>query len=606
MDSDKIYNEQKCNTTSLSWQEDSTDILTELCHEKKTSNRDIANIFREIALYLEAENIAFKPQAYQTASEHILGLTEELTDLYASCGTQCIDEIPGIGKELTKKIEELITTGKLGYYQKIKKQYPFDMLGITRIQDVGPKTAMMLFKKLKVKSVKDIERAAKKSLIASLPGMGKRTEDKIIRGIAYLKGQVDRRVIHDVLPFAQTLVEKLSNISGTTHVDIAGSLRRRKDTIGDIDLLATSKNPALLIRAFTSLQEVDEVLEKGTSKVTVRYLNGMQGDLFILSPSQYGSALVHFTGSREHNILLRKRAKQKNLTLSEHGLFKQKKPLSSKTEKNIYTHLGLQYIPPELRLGTDEIDQASKKKLPSLVPYGSLKGDLQTQTTWSDGNGTIEEMAREAKRLGLSYMAVTDHTKTLKIAHGLTESEVKKQGREIDQLNKKMKGIRILKSIECDILKDGSLDLSDDCLKTLDVVSVSVHSHRNMNKKEMTERLIRGIKHPLVNILFHPTGRVVGKRPGYDLDISRVIKAAKEYHVALEVNGSERLDLPHHYILQAVEAGVKLVISTDAHDPSHMEHLEYGIAQARKGWAKKSDVLNTKPLKSFLAALKKK
>ncbi|MCR4313915.1 MAG: DNA polymerase/3'-5' exonuclease PolX [Candidatus Uhrbacteria bacterium] len=572
---------------------------------KKITNRRIIDIFREIALYLHAQDVAFKPQAYEMAAEGIVGLESELVDRYKECGIKCIDDIPRVGKELSAKIEELVTTGKLSYYDQLKKKYPFDMLGISRIQDVGPKTVMKLYRTLKTKTVADVERAAKQNKIANLPGMGKKSQDKILRGIDYLKGNVGRRIIHDVLPFARTIVDKLKATPGMTHIDIAGSLRRRKETIGDIDLIATTSKPTELARRFKALQEIDDVLKEGPSKLMVRYVNGLQGDLLILKPDEYGAALVHFTGSREHNILLRERAIKKGMKLSEHGLFRGETRVTSRTEEQVYKHLGLQFIPPEIRVGGDEIDMAAKKKIPELLPYGSLKGDLQVQTDWSDGNGSIEEMARDAREYGLSYMAVTDHTKSLVVARGLNEKCLRDQGREIDKLNKKLRGFTILKSTECDVLKDGTLDLPDSILKTLDLVCVSIHTNTGMPKKEMTQRVIRAMKHPLVNIFLHPTGRVVGRRKGYELEMDRVIRAAREYHVALEVNGSARLDLHEQYIRQAIAGGAKLVVNSDAHDPAHFENLEYGIAQARKGWATKADVLNTRPLKGLLASLRK-
>lgn len=572
---------------------------------KKITNRHIIDIFREIALYLRAQEVAFKPQAYEIAVEGIAGLESELADMYKECGITCIDDIPGVGKELSAKIEELITTGKLGYFNQLKKKYPFDMLGICKIQDVGPKTVMRLYRSLKTKTVADVERAAKQNKIASLPGMGKKSQDKILRGIEYLKGYAGRRIIHDVLPFARGIVEKLKTTPGTTHIDIAGSLRRRKETIGDIDLIATTSKPFELARRFKALREVDDVLEEGPSKLMVRYVNGLQGDLLILKPDEYGAALVHFTGSREHNILLRERAIKKGMKLSEHGLFRGKTRVTSRTEEQVYKHLGLQFIPPEIRVGNDEIEFAAKNNIPELVPYDSLKGDLQIQTDWSDGTGSIEEMARAAREYGLSYMAVTDHTKSLIVARGLNEKRLREQGREIDRLNKRLHGFTILKSTECDVNKDGSLDLPDSILKTLDIVCVSIHTNTSLPKKEMTERVIRAFKHPLTNIFFHPTGRIVGRRKGYELEMDRIIRAAREYHVALEINGSARLDLHEQYIRQAIAGGVNLVVNSDAHDPSHFENLEHGIAQARKGWATKADVLNTRPLKSFLASLKK-
>ncbi|MBI5794061.1 DNA polymerase III [Candidatus Uhrbacteria bacterium] len=464
---------------------------------------------------------------------------------------------------------------------------------------------MKFYKTLGVKTVRDLERAGAAHKIEDVPGMGHKSEQKIMRGIAFLKQSEGRPIIHDVLTYAQRLVDRLQKVNGVTHVDIAGSLRRRKETIGDIDLIATTTKPKELIRTFKSLPEVSQVLEAGETKIAVHYTLGLNGDLLILHPEEYGAALLHFTGSREHNIKLRELAIKKKMKLSEHGLYKGKIRVTSRTEEAVYKTLGLQWIPPELRVGGDEIEFARQKKIPELIPYGSLCGDLQIQTNWTDGSASIEEMARAAKAYSLSYIGITDHTKALAMTGGLDEKALRRQGKEIDRLNKKLRGFRILKSTECDVLKNGSLDLHDDALKTLDLVCVSIHSHFTLPKREMTERIIRALKHPLINIFFHPTGRVVGRREPYQVEMDRVIRAAKEYNVALEVNGSERLDLHEQYIRQCLEVGTKLVVDSDAHDPSHFVNLDHGIAQARKGWATKSDILNTRPLKTFLTALKK-
>lgn len=569
------------------------------------TNQQIAEIFREIAKYLRAENVAFKPQAYEIAAEHIAGLQEDITKTYKTCGKECIDAIPGIGESITEKIEELVKTGSMKYFRELKKKYPFDMMAFTQIPEIGPKSAMTLYKKLGVKTMRDLERTAKAGRIASLSGFGKKSEQTILQGITFLKKDAGRRLIHEVLPYARNIVEQLQDVAGITHVDVAGSLRRRKETIGDIDLIATSTKPKRLIEAFKQLPQIDHVKEEGEAHMMVRYRNGMQGDLIMLKPNEYGSAFLHFTGSKEHNILLRERAIKMGLKLSEHGLFKGEKIVASKTEEDVYRALKLDWIPPEIRIGEDEIDHAEHHTLPTLIEYTDLKGDLQVQTNWSDGAASIEDMAREAKRRGLSYIAITDHTQSLTIAHGLDEKRLRKQGKEIDALNTKIKGFRILKSTECDIRKDGSLDVSDAALKSLDVVSVSVHSFFSLSEKDMTKRVIRALKHPSVNIFFHPSGRMVLKRDGYNIDMHAVIKAAKEFHVALEVNGSDRLDLHEKYIREAVEMGVKLVINSDAHTPDQFDHLEYGIAQARRGWAKKADVLNTKSVTEFLKAIKK-
>ncbi len=570
------------------------------------TNRQIIAILREIALCLRAMDVPFKPQAYEVAAEGIAGLETELAELYARCGKKCLDDVPGVGASIAEKIEELVTTGRLRSFEDLKKKFPFDMPALTNIQEVGPKTALKLFRELGVKTVADLERAGKAHRIENIPGMGHKSEQKIMRGIAFLKQSGGRAVIHDALPIARRVIERLKLVDGVTHIDIAGSLRRWKETIGDIDLVATTSKPHKLIRAFKSLKEVDHVIESGAEKIAVYYSAGLSGDLLILPTRAYGAALLSFSGSREHNILLRELAMKKGMKLSEYGLFKGTRLIARGTEEQIYKALGLTWIPPELRVGADEIEAARRHEIPQLIPYGSLKGDLQVQTDWTDGTASIEEMARAAKALGLSYMGVTDHTKALAMTGGLDEKKLRAQGREIDRINKKLHGFRVLKSTECDILKDGQLDLRDEALRELDFVAVSVHSHFALSGRDMTSRIIAAIKHPLVHILLHPTGRVVGRREPYDVNMSAVIRAAKQYGVALEINGSERLDLHEQYIREAIAQKVKLVVNSDAHDPSHFTNLEYGIAQARKGWARKADVLNTKPMAGFLKTLKKK
>lgn len=573
--------------------------------QMKVTNKKIADILQEIGLLLEAEEVAFKPQAYAAAAETIDALDEELSSLYKKCGTKCIDDLPGIGESIAGKIEELVTTGRLKYYTDLKRKYPFDILAITAIQNVGPKTALTLYKTLKIKTLRDLERAAKASKIRTVPGFGRKSEDLILKGLGFLRQHEGRFRLHDALPLAEAVVRKLRKIPGVTHCDVAGSIRRRKETIGDIDLLLTTSKPKQAIEAFTHLPEVAEVLEKGPTMVRVRYTLGMSGDLRVLKPDEYGSALVHFTGSKEHNVVIRSRAKNLGMKLSEYGLFRGKKRVVCRTEEDVYQHLEMQWVPPEIREASGEVEAAIAHKIPKLVGYDDLQGDLQVQTTWTDGSASIEEMAKAAKTHGLSYIAVTDHSKGLTITKGLDERRLKQQGEEIDRLNRRMKGFHILKSTECDILKDGSLDLKDSALKTLDLICVSVHSFFQMEEKEMTERIIRALKHPLVNVFFHPTGRIVNAREAYRVDMPRILRVAKEYGVAMEINGSERMDLKDVYVRMAVEAGVKLVIDSDAHTPEHFHYLRFGISQARRGWATKADVLNTKSAVDLLKTLKK-
>ena len=571
---------------------------------KKVTNRDIAHILNEIALIYEAEGVDFKPQAYQIAAKTVEELGEELSELYRKCGTKCVDDLPGIGKSITEKIEELVTTGHLKAYEKMKKKYPFDMVEMTAIEGVGPKTVVALYKKLKVKTIADLERVAKAGKIQKLGGFGKRSEEKILEGIGFYKRSSGRALLSVALYRSQKIIERMQKVKGVVHFDVCGSIRRRKETIGDLDFIVTTRKPKASIEAFKNLPEVEKVLEEGPSKVMVRFRFGMDGDLLILKPETYGAALVHFTGSKEHNIQLRSLAIDKGWKLSEHGLVKAKKILAGKTEQEVYKKLGMVWIPPEMREGKGEVAVALKGKIPSLIPYGSIKGDLQVQTKWTDGRDSIEDMAKAAKEAGLEYIAITDHTKTLAITGGLDEKGLAKQAKEIDALNKKIRGFKILKSAETNILKDGKLDIKDEALKKLDLVCVAVHSHFNMTQKEMTERIIRALKNPLVNILFHPTGRILKQRPAYKLDIAKIIKAAKQYKVALEANAyPERLDLKDAHIRMAVEEGVKLVINSDAHSTEHFQYLDLGVAQARRGWARKADVLNTKTLESFLKAL---
>ncbi len=570
------------------------------------SNKDIAAILREIGLFLEAEGVAFKPQAYERAAEAVEANGTELSVLYKKCGTRCVDDLPGIGESITEKIAELVTTGRLKYYDALKKKYPVDMLGMTEIQDVGPKTVLTLYKKLRVKNAKDLERVAKAGKIRKLPGFGRKSEEKILKGLGFLQTHAGRFRIHDALPLARAVVDAIKDAPGVTHCDAAGSIRRWQETVGDIDVLVTTSKPKLAIERFKKLPEIAEVLEEGPTKVTVRYRYGMNGDLRVLKPDEYGSALVYFTGDKRHNVVIRERAAKMGMKLSEYGLFKGKTRVACRTEEDVYRRLKMDWVPPEMRTDTGEIEAAIARKVPKVIGYDAIRGDLQVQTDWTDGSASIEEMAKAAKAAGLSYIAVTDHTKALAMANGLNENRLREQGREIDRLNKKLRGFRVLKSTECDILRDGSLDLRDSALKSLDLVCVSVHSFFHLDEKAQTERVIRAMRHPLVNVLFHPTGRIVNAREAYTLDMARVIRAAKEYNVALEINGSHRLDLRDVHVRMAVEAGAKLVIDSDAHAPGEFSFLEFGIATARRGWAKASDILNAKPVGGLLNALKKR
>jgi len=572
----------------------------------RISNKKIADIFYEIAEYLEMEDVAFKPRAYERAAQVIETMSEEAYDLYKKDGAKAIDAIPGVGKGMTEKIVELFKTGRLKYLQSLKKKFPVKIREITAIEGVGPKMVKTLYKKLKIKNLRDLERAARAKKIAKLPGFAQKTQQNILEGIEFLKKAKGRVPLGHYIELAYAIRDKLKKTPGISHVEVAGSVRRRRATIKDFDLIACSTQPKKLLQKFTSLSEVARVLERGKNRAFVRLKEKIDADLLVLPKDKYGSALLHFTGSRFHNIKLRTMAKERGWTLNEYGIFKGKKLLASKTEEEMYKTLGMDWIPPEIREDRGEIEAALKHKLPKLIPYGSVQGDLQIQTNWTDGANSIEEMVRAAKKLGHKYIAITDHTRTLAMTGGLDEKGLARQAKEIDKINKKNKDFRIIKSAEINILKDGKLDINENGLKKLEIISVAVHSGFSQNERVMTNRIIKAMQNPYVNILFHPTGRILGRRPEYAINIDEIIKAAKKFNVALELDCyPDRMDLKDTNVRKAVAAGVKIVIDTDAHHIDHLKYISLGEAQARRGWAKKSDVINTLPVNKVLAFFKK-
>lgn len=585
------------------------------------SNQDIARTLYTVAELLEMKEVQFKPRAYEKAARSIEALEEPAAQLYAQGGLQALEDIPGVGASIAKKIEELLDTGHLQYLEELEEDMPADVGALTAIEGVGPKTVEALWKELGVKTVDDLERVAKAGKIRQLKGFGKKTEENILKGIRFRREHGTRFLLNEAVPMARTIEKRLQELPEVGKAVVAGSIRRYKETIGDADVLVVSEEPDAVVEFFVSMPEVVNVYARGETKTMVRLANGMDVDMRIVPPDSFGAALHYFTGSKEHNVALRKAAIKKGWKLNEYGLFQEKKAkrkkqngkeqmIAGKTEAEIYQKLDFAYIVPEMREMTGELElaaaafrQGKREALPELIGYSDLQGDLQVQSNWTDGRDSIKALAKEAKHRGLRYIAITDHTKRLAMTHGLDEKRLKKQMQEIDALNKKISGITILKGTECDILKDGSLDLPDSALARLDVVGVSVHSYFSMSKKEMTERIVRAITNPYVTMLFHPTGRRLGKRKAYEVDMEAVVRAAKKHGVFLEANASpERLDLHDAHIRMAVEEGVKLVINSDAHAASHFSFLEYGIAQARRGWAKKSDVVNALPLKEFLTA----
>ena len=579
----------------------------------KVSNQEIANILYEIGEYLEMQDVAFKPRAYEKAAQTIESLAEDAGDIYKKGGLKALENIPGIGVSIAEKIEELLKTGKCQEHELLKKKTPVDLANLTKVEGLGPKKIKVLYQKLKIKNIGDLEKAAKAGKIAALEGFGEKSEQNILKGLEFLKKGSGRFPLPLIMGNIMELRNRLKSLKDVERLEVAGSVRRYKETVGDADILVISKNPKPIMDYFVSMPEVAHVYAHGPTKSAVKLKSGLDVDVRIVPEESYGAALMYFTGSKDHNVALRELAIKKGYTLNEYGLFKGTKEkkgklAAGKTEEEIYRVLGLEYIEPEMREMTGEIELAQKNSLPKIIGYGDLKGDLQVQTNWTDGEKSIEEMAMAAMKIGLEYIAITDHTKRLAMTHGLGEKRLMKQMQEIDELNRKFKikntEFKILRSTECDILEDGSLDLPDEILKKLDVVGASVHSHFNLSEIEQTKRVCRAMKNPNVDIIFHPTGRIVGRREAYNLDMSTIIKTAKETCTILEINGSDRLDLRDQYIRMCVDAGVKMSIDSDAHNDSQLYFSGFGIAQARRGWATKNDIINAWSVDKMLSFLK--
>jgi DNA polymerase (family 10) len=573
-------------------------------------NQEIAQIFYEIADFLEMENVLFKPQAYRKAAITLETLEDDIAQIYKKGGKQALEEIPGIGKTLSERIEEYLRTGKIKYYQQLKKKTPVEMEEMIKVEGLGPKKVKVLYQKLRIRNLKDLERAAKSHKIAPLFGFGEKTERNILEGIEFLKRSKGRFLLGDILPKVREIYEKLRQLKEVEKVDFAGSIRRMKETIGDVDFLVVSKNPEKVMDFFVSLPGVVKIWGKGKTKASVRMKDGFDMDIRVVSPKVYGAALQYFTGSREHNIVTRKIAIEKGFKLSEYGLFKGSKIIAGKTEEEIYKALGMALPPPEIRENQGEIEAALENKLPKLIELKDIKGDLHTHSNWNGGVNSIEEMAEAAQKLDYEYIGISDHTKFLRIEHGLDEKQLEQRNREIDNINSKFKiknsEFRILKGCEANILNDGSIDIKDQALAKLDYVIAGVHSNFKMEKTKMTERMIRAMKNPNVDIISHPTGRLIQRRDEYQIDMEKIFKAAKETGTILEINSyPERLDLSDQNIRRAKEIGVKMIINTDAHHKDQLRFMEFGVSQAKRGWAEKENIINCLPLEKLLKSFKR-
>ncbi len=572
------------------------------------SNKSVAETLREIGEHLAMKNVPFKPRAYEKAAGVIEGLEEEVADIYKAGGRKALEAIPGVGVSIAEKIEEFMKTGKVKYLEGLERKTPVDLAGLSRIEGLGPKSIKTLYQKLDIRTVAELEAAATAGKIAKLEGFGAKKEENILKGIGFAKSSGGRFVLGFVMAEIHEVERRLAGLRGMEQVTVAGSVRRHKETIGDADILVISQEPKPIMDFFVAMPEVVNVIAKGVTKSSVKLKSGMNVDLRVVPRESYGAALNYFTGSKDHNVALRRMAMAKGWKLNEYGLFRGARMIAGKTEEDLYKIFGMDYIEPELRENTGEIEAAQKHVLPKLIGYGDLRGDLQVQTNWTDGSDSIENMAKAAVARDLEYIAITDHTKRLAMTHGLDEKRVMEQAAEIDRVNKKLKGkITVLKGSECDILRDGTLDLPDKILEKLDVVGASVHSYFNLPRAEQTLRIKRAMENPNVDILFHPTGRIVNRRPAYDVDMDTLIATAKHTGTIMEIDAiPDRSDLKDEYIRLCVEAGVKMSIDSDAHTPAHFPYLEYGIAQARRGWAERKDIINAWPLKKMLKFLKKR
>jgi len=557
-------------------------------------NAEIARILEEIAAMLEAEGVEWKPNAYRKAALTIATLSEDIEEVYKQGRLR---ELPGIGESIAQKIEEYLKTGKIKYYEELKQKYPIDFPSFSKVEGLGPKTIVKLYKFLKIKNLEDLKKALQEHKLRDLPSFGEKSEEKIKKSIELYEQIPQRQLLGFVLPEAEMLKKKLEKSGLVERVEIVGSIRRMKETIGDIDILTIIKpnvDPMKVMDLFVSLPEVKEVIAKGPAKTSVALKIGLDCDLRVFEEKSFGAAMLYFTGSKQHNIEVRKIAIKKGFKLNEYGLFKGNQLVAGKTEEEIYEKLGMQYIPPEMREVRGEIELALKNKLPKIVEYNEIKGDLHIHSKYTDGAASIKEIAEYAKKLGYEYIAITDHSSNLKIAHGLSSEQYKKQFKEIEKVEREV-GIKIFKSGEIDILKEGSLDISKEVAKEMDFVIAAVHSNFSMSKEEMTNRVIKALRSRLVTVLAHPTGKLLNQRPPYEIDLEKIFEVAKEEGVIMEINAfPDRLDLNSENIILARRFGVqKFSIGTDSHRLDHLHFMKLGIGTARRGWCTKQEILNT-------------
>ena len=567
-------------------------------------NADVATAFEEMADLLEIEGAnPFRVRAYRFAARTLRDLPAEVGEMVAK--GEDLTSLPGIGDDLAGKIKEILATGTAAAIEAQRKRVPATLTGLLRIPGLGPKRVKRLAHELKIRSLSELQTAAQAGRVRTLAGFGEKTEQHILDALATRLAEAPRVQRAVAIPSAEALVAYLEQSSGVSRVIAAGSYRRGLETIGDLDILVTAPAGRAVMDRFVAYQEVRDVLARGETKSSVRLQSGLQVDLRVVPQDSYGAALLYFTGSKAHNVVLRQLAQQRGLKLNEYGVFRGDKPIAGETEESVYASLGLPWIPPELREGRGEIDAAKAGRLPHLVDLQDLKGDLHAHTRATDGRNSLQEMAEAARLRGLRYFAITDHSRRLTMAKGLDSARLLQQTEAIDRLNATLSGITILKGIEVDILEDGNLDLPDEVLGRLDLVVGAVHSRFNLSNRRQTERIMKAMDHPHFSILAHPSGRLIGRREPYEVDMLRIIRKARERRCFLEINAHpERLDLTDIHCRMAKEEGVLLAVNTDAHSMLDLENARFGVGQARRGWLEKTDVLNTRPYAELRKLLK--
>jgi DNA polymerase (family 10) len=571
------------------------------------TNPEIVALFTEIGDYLEVkgEN-PFRVRAYRRAAQAIEGLAEDVAALAAR---NALLEVPGIGKDLAGKITEYLSSGAIGYLEELRAEIPAGVIELMGIHGVGPKTAKLLYEQVGVDSVEKLEALARAHRLAGLPGIKAKTEENILKGIAVWRSGRERTPLGAALLLAEEILPRLRALPEVRQIEAAGSLRRMKETVKDIDILVTSESPARVMEVFVGLPNVAEVLAHGETKSSVRLREGIQADLRVVEPESFGAALQYFTGSKQHNIRVRELAQRRGLKVSEYGVFEERsnRRVAGATEEEVYAAVGLPWVPPELREDGGEIEAALEGRLPLLVSVADIRGDLQMHSTWSDGAHPVAELVEGVRAKGYRYMALTDHSRAVTVAGGMTEERLLRMAEEVQALNRKLRGFRVLAGCEVDILGDGRLDFPDEILRRLDIVLVSVHSRFKMSRDEMTARIVRAVSHPLVHILAHPTGRLIGERAAYEVDMEAVLAAARQAGTAVEINASpSRLDLNDHHARRAKDLGIPVVINTDAHRIGQLDYMRFGVSVARRAWLGPQDVLNTRAEGDLLAWLERK